>query len=101
VLLADELAGPLFVSGCVANQVRFYDRFDAVVLLSAPCDVLLARIGERVTNDFGKRPGERARVLEDLRTVEPLLRDSATIESRQVVGPLSSSLVLAPLNCRA
>jgi len=33
----------LYVSGCVANQGRFYDRFDAVVLLSAPADVILDR----------------------------------------------------------
>jgi hypothetical protein len=29
------------VSGTVSNQGRLYDRFDAVVLLSAPADVLL------------------------------------------------------------
>jgi NAD(P)-dependent dehydrogenase (short-subunit alcohol dehydrogenase family) len=28
--------GVLFVSGCVSNQGKFYPRFDAVVLLSAP-----------------------------------------------------------------
>src|SRR5699024_5125338 len=35
-LLDDHAGGSLFVSGCVANQGRFYARFDAVVLLSAP-----------------------------------------------------------------
>ncbi|MDQ2709756.1 MAG: AAA family ATPase [Actinomycetota bacterium] len=43
-LLAAEPAGCLFVSGCVANQGRFHGRFDAVVLLSLPPDLLLARI---------------------------------------------------------
>jgi len=68
------------VSGCVANQGRFYGGFDAVVVLSVPPDVLLAWINGRVTNDFGKHPADRARILEDLRTVEPLLRKTATAE---------------------
>jgi hypothetical protein len=34
-LLAADGERTLYVSGCVANQGRFYDRFDAVVLLSA------------------------------------------------------------------
>src|SRR4029077_9205027 len=44
----------LFVSGCVANQGRFYPRFDAVVLLTAPADVILERVEARETNSFGK-----------------------------------------------
>jgi hypothetical protein len=40
--IADLLAAgderPLFVSGCMSNQGKFYDRFDAVVLLSAPAE---------------------------------------------------------------
>ena len=35
------------VSGTVENQSRFYDRFDYVVLLSAPLDVLLERVVSR------------------------------------------------------
>ena len=35
-LLDREFEVPLFVSGTVSNQGRFYPRFDAVVLLSAP-----------------------------------------------------------------
>src|SRR2546423_1346614 len=34
----------LFVQGCVRNQAKFYDRFDAIVLLSAPGRVILDRI---------------------------------------------------------
>src|SRR6185503_13846262 len=50
--------GPtLYVSGTVSNQGRFYPRFDAVVLLSAPVDVLLSRIETRTTNDYGKTTG--------------------------------------------
>jgi len=60
--IAELLAGadddPLFVSGCVSNQGRFYDRFDAIVLLSVPFDVALARIRSRRTNDYGKSAAE-------------------------------------------
>ena len=40
-LLGRDRSTALFVSGTVSNQGRFYDRFEAVVLLSAPADVLL------------------------------------------------------------
>jgi len=69
---------PLVVSGCVSNQGRFYDRFDAVVLLTAPVDVILERITMRTTNEFGKDDVERRRILDDLAHVEPLLRATAT-----------------------
>jgi dephospho-CoA kinase len=78
-VLAEE--GPtLYVSGTVSNQGRFYDRFDAVVLLSAPADVLLERIASRTTNDWGKSDRERQLVLGNLREVEPLLRATCTHE---------------------
>jgi hypothetical protein len=64
----------------VSNQGKFYDRFDAVVLLSAPAEVILERIDSRTTNDYGKRPGERDRILGHLDSVEPLLRATATHE---------------------
>jgi dephospho-CoA kinase len=70
----------LYVSGTVSNQGRFYRRFDAVVLLSAPADVLLERIERRTTNDYGKSPNERELVLEHLAEVEPLLRATCTHE---------------------
>jgi dephospho-CoA kinase len=79
-LLDDHTGRTLFVGGCVANQVRFYPRFSAVVLLSVPEDVLLERLSRRTTNSFGKSTAERARILSDLRTVEPLLRQGATAE---------------------
>ena len=39
-LLGRDESGTLFVSGCVRNPGKFYDRFDAVVLLSAPAPVI-------------------------------------------------------------
>jgi dephospho-CoA kinase len=81
VELLDREGGPaLYVSGTVSNQGRFYPRFDAVVLLSAPADVLLRRIESRSTNDYGKTADERALILSDLEEVEPLLRATSTHE---------------------
>jgi dephospho-CoA kinase len=79
-LLAEPRPVPLFVGGCVANQGRFSDRFDAVVLLSVPQEIILERLATRTTNEFGKRTDERERILADLREIEPLLRRTATAE---------------------
>jgi dephospho-CoA kinase len=79
-LLDEHSEGALFVAGCVANQGRFYPRFDAVVLLRAPLDVILERVAARESNDFGKSDEERARIAQDLETFEPLLRAGATAE---------------------
>ena len=79
-LLGRDRDVTLFVSGTVSNQGKFYPRFDAVVLLSAPAEVLLGRIASRRTNDYGKPPHERDLILEHLATVEPLLRATCTHE---------------------
>jgi adenylate kinase family enzyme len=79
-LLGEAADDTVFISGCVANQVKFYPRFDAIVLLSAPTDVLLDRLASRRTNDYGKTDAERALILHEIRTVEPLLRVGATAE---------------------
>jgi dephospho-CoA kinase len=79
-LLAREREAPLFVSGTVANQGRFYPDFDAVVLLSAPLDVLLGRIESRTTNDFGNTPEERKRIIGDFAEFEHRLRATCTLE---------------------
>lgn len=79
-LLDRYAADTLFVAGCVANQGRWYPRFAAVVLLTAPIDVLLARVAARPTNPFGRTAAERARIVADTAAVEPLLRAGATLE---------------------
>ncbi|MCE0487536.1 AAA family ATPase [Ornithinimicrobium sediminis] len=79
-LLATEDADVLFVAGCEENQVRFHPRFDRIVLLSAPREVLTRRLATRSTNRFGRSPQELARVLADLESVEPLLRRVADHE---------------------
>jgi broad-specificity NMP kinase len=79
-LLSRDRERTLFVSGTVSNQGRFYPRFDAIVLLSAPADVLLTRIEGRTTNDYGKSTEERDLILTHVSEVEPLLRASCTHE---------------------
>jgi len=93
-LLDEDSDGALFVAGCVANQGRFYPRFDAVVLLSAPADVILDRVAARVTNDFGKSDAARKKILEDLSSVEPLLRAgaSAEIDTRRLLDDVAAEL---------
>jgi len=50
------------VSGTVENQVRFYDRFEHVVLLNAPLGVLLQRVTERTNNPYGRTSAERDKI---------------------------------------
>jgi adenylate kinase family enzyme len=70
----------LIVSGTVENQGRFYDRFHHVVLLTAPLEVLLARVRTRAGNPYGKAAEEQDEIAGYVRTVEPLLRRGATLE---------------------
>ena len=79
-LLSREREGPLFMSGTVSNQGRFYPDFDAVVLLSAPLGVLLGRLEGRTTNVFGKTPEERERIISDFAEFEHRLRATCTHE---------------------
>ena len=73
-LLSTEDADVLFVAGCASNQVKFYHQFDEIILLSAPAEVIMARLATRTNNPFGKRPDELAQVLSDLEETEPKLR---------------------------
>jgi dephospho-CoA kinase len=79
-LLSREDGPPLYVSGTVSNQGAFYDRFDAVVLLSAPPEVLISRVEARTTNPYGKTLAQRELILRHLTEVEPLLRKTCTHE---------------------
>jgi shikimate kinase len=67
-------------SGTVDNQGRFYDRFDQVVLLSAPLSVLLGRVASRSNNSYGKTAAQQAEIERYMEEVEPLLRNGATVE---------------------
>ncbi|MCL1870154.1 MAG: AAA family ATPase [Promicromonosporaceae bacterium] len=68
----------LFVAGTVSNRHELRERFDAVVLLTAPRDVLLGRVAARADNPYGQDAASRAQVEHDIEVVEPVLRDEAT-----------------------
>ena len=68
------------VSGTAENQGRFYDRFEHVVLFSAPVDVLIERIATRTNNPYGRTAEQQRDVRRYVREVEPLLRKGATVE---------------------
>ena len=81
-LLATEDADVLFVAGCEENQGTFHPQFDHIVLLSAPLETMVERLQTRTKNPYGKSPLELGRFLEDVETVEPLLRRAADHEVR-------------------
>lgn len=88
-LLADQ--PDVVVSGAVENQGRFYDRFEQVVLISAPVEVLIERVSTRTNNPYGRTAEQQAEIAAYVETVEPLLRTSATVEldGRKPVGELA------------
>ncbi|HSC90599.1 MAG TPA: AAA family ATPase [Gaiellaceae bacterium] len=94
-LLSRDGGATLYVSGTVSNQGRLSSRFDAVVLLSAPVEVLLRRIETRTTNDYGKSAEERALIVGHVADVEPLLRASCTheIDATQPIADVVAQLV--------
>ncbi len=81
----------IVVSGTVDNQGRFYDRFNHVVLLSAPLDVLLYRVATRSNNPYGRKAEHQAEIERNVAEVEPLLRRGATLEldGQRPVGELA------------
>lgn len=79
-LLAEPRDAHLFVSGCKSNQGAFYDRFDHIVVLTAPRDVLFERLAQRTDNPYGRSEKDRDRIVGHLRDVEPRLRASANAE---------------------
>ena len=79
-LWGDPSADTLFVAGCKTNQGDFYDRFDEVVLLSAPVDVLMSRVRARTSNPYGSSEDDRSLIRRHVVEVEPLLRRGATVE---------------------
>jgi dephospho-CoA kinase len=94
-LLSLPRTNHVFVQGTVANQGRFYDRFDAVVLMSAPVEVILHRLRTRSTNEFGKSAADQAKILCDIAEFEPVLRSGATHElnTTRTVADVVDSLV--------
>lgn len=92
-LIDDHRTGWLFIAGCVTNQGTVYDRFDAVVLLSAPVDIILDRVADRA-NPFGSTAEDRTKIANDLAAFEPLLRAGA---DREIVTTAPIAEVVAAL----
>jgi shikimate kinase len=90
-LLSADDTDILFISGTAANQGRFLRQIDHIILLTAPPATLAERLTTRTNNPYGKHPVELARVLEQVRTVEPLLRRAATAEV-ETTAPLDEVL---------
>ena len=91
-LLASDLS--LVVAGTVENQGRFYDRFAAVVLLSAPVEVLIDRVSARTNNPYGNSANDQSAIRQYVLDVEPLLRSGATLEldGRRPVAELADEV---------
>jgi shikimate kinase len=102
-LLAENDAQTLFLAGCKSNQGRFYPQLQAVVLLTAPLEMLLARIDRRDTNPYGKSEAERALVVDHVATVEPLLRRTAThvLDATAPVSALADQLEAIAADARS
>ena len=84
-LLDTEDADVLFIAGCEENQVRFHSRFDLIILLSVPAQVMVERLAARTGNPYGKASGDMDRILADLAAVEPRLRRAADHEIRTTI----------------
>ncbi|MFD7156764.1 AAA family ATPase [Kribbella sp. NPDC059898] len=84
----------VIVSGTVENQGTFYDRFHHVVLFTAPLEILIDRVRRRTNNPYGRTPAEQAEIAQYVETVEPLLRQGATLEldTRQPVSALADAV---------
>lgn len=82
------------VSGTAENQGAFYDRFDHVVLLSAPVGILIDRIAKRTNNPYGHSRAQQDEVRRSVVEIEPLLRHGATLEldGRQSVEDLADAV---------
>lgn len=82
------------VSGTVENQGRFYDRFEHIVLITAPVEVLLRRVASRTNNPYGKSAAEREEIRRHVEGVEPLLRRGATsvVDGRRPVTDLARAI---------
>lgn len=69
----------LFISGCYANQGKFYQYFDQVVLFTADLNTMFKRIDQRTNNNYGKTEAEKAEILDNVEFVLPLLRESSDL----------------------
>lgn len=53
----------VFIGGIVSNKDDFYHLFDQIFVLTINVETLRQRLLTRTSNDFGKHPGDLARIL--------------------------------------
>lgn len=70
----------IFISGTARNWRPLLSRFDHILLLTAPAEVMITRLANRTNNPYGQTAEQRAEAVAYKETVEPLLRNLATIE---------------------
>ncbi|MDF2992220.1 MAG: ATP-binding protein [Microbacterium sp.] len=96
--MADLLAteSTVIVSGTSENQGDFSDRFEEVVLLSAPVEVVIDRVRSHTNNPYGRTAEQQEEIRANLEEVEPLLRRGATVEldARSSVKDLADAITL-------
>lgn len=68
------------VGGTAQNQGRFYDRFEHVVYLRVPVEVLLDRVRKRTNNPYGKTAAQQADIARFVVEVEPRILRTASLE---------------------
>ncbi len=81
----------LFFAGTAVNQKEIYAQLDWVITLTAPLEVMRARLLARTTNPFGKKEEEWQKIIADKERFEPLIIQSShlTIATDQ---PLEQTL---------
>lgn len=77
-LLAEHAT--ITVCGTAENQGHFYDRFEHVIYLYVPLEVLLERVRARSNNPYGKSAEQEADIAKYVVEVQPLIRRTATLE---------------------
>ena len=79
-LLEEEDAEVLFFAGASDEQRGLYARFDLVILLSAPLEVILDRVRfGRADNPFGSSSEDREKIAADFDPFESALRRRAAV----------------------
>jgi dephospho-CoA kinase len=95
VFLSADTPEVRFVIGSAANQVQFYERFNRIILLTAPTEVMVQRIRARTDNPFGQTDDEMAKVLSDKAIFEPMMRRAAdsVIDTDRPLGEVVAAIL--------
>src|SRR5690554_971967 len=80
----EHTEGILFISGTVSNQGKFYSKFDEVIFLSAPLDLILQRVQERTTNNYGKSNTDRREIINNFQQFEAIIAASSTVSIDEI-----------------